>query len=100
MCVYMYTHTYILLICFLNTGKTISEDQMGSLTWLVYNYLKFIFVSSFAFVFDGMASAWNGLLRITALSFLSLHPNLIQNIRKTFEIYSSVYICSTGICIT
>lgn len=40
----VYIYTYILLICFLNTGKTISEDQMGSLTWLVYKYLKFIFV--------------------------------------------------------
>lgn len=36
----MYIYIYIADMLFLNTGKTISNDQKGSHTSLVYNYLK------------------------------------------------------------
>ena len=59
-------------MCFFwNTGKTISDDQMWVAHFASLQLLKmFIFFSSH-FVLGGMASAWEGLLRITALSFLT-----------------------------
>lgn len=76
---HVYKYTYILLICFLNTGRTISEGPDGVSHFASLQLLKmFIFfvpLCHFCFGFlsssGGMASAWEGLLRITALSFLT-----------------------------
>lgn len=49
----VYKYTYILLICFLNTGRTISDGRTGSLTALVYSYSK-----CFHFFFPSLSFFW------------------------------------------